>query len=347
MGMPHFPFSLVPALGLALLLSCQKQEPAPFFMTVNGKVPADSMGLTLVHEHVFLDWSGADRIDPGQWDEAEAFRFILPYLQEMKAQGVRTFLECTPSYLGRWPLLLKRLADSTGLHILTNTGYYGARADAHLPAHALSETADQLAQRWIEEWENGLEGSRIRPGFIKIGVEVPLSPLHEKLVRAAAIAHRQTGLTITAHTGPEAGAYRELEILEEEGVAPEALVWTHAQDGSLDAHLDIARQGAWVSLDGMGWIDPADHQGDSTALHRYILMLENLKNHGLLHRTLISHDAGWYTHGAETGQDFKPFTPIFALVIPALRQVGFSEAEIHQLLVENPREAYVIRARQR
>lgn len=314
-------------------------------MTVQGEIPADSLGITLIHEHVFLDWSGADSIQRDDWDNEGAFRIILPYLQAMKAQGVRTFLECTPNYLGRNPLLLKRLADSTGLQILTNTGYYGARRNAHLPKHAFSETARQLAQRWIQEWKNGLDGTNIRPGFIKIGVEVPLSPLHEKLVRAAAIAHKKTGLTIVAHTGPEAGAYRELEILENEGVAADALVWTHAQGGSRAAHVDIARQGAWVSLDGMGWIDPADQNGDSTALKDYIGMLKNLKDNHLLHRTLISHDAGWYTHGAKDALVYKPYTPIFQLVIPELKKIGFTEADIRQLLIENPQEAYQIHIR--
>lgn len=312
-------------------------------MTVQGPIPADSMGLALIHEHVFLDWSGADGINPAEWDEEAAFRLILPYLQEMKAQGVRSFLECTPAFLGRNPRLLRRLADSTGLQILTNTGYYGARNDAHLPEHTLTETSEQLAKRWVQEWEEGIEGTGIRPGFIKIGVEVPLSPLHEKLVRAAAIAHRETGLAIVAHTGPEAGAFRELEILAEEGVAPDVLVWTHAQQGAREAHVEIARRGAWVSLDGMGWIDPAGHQGDSTALMDYIGMLQNLKAHRMLHRTLVSHDAGWYTHGAAE-QEFKPFNAIFRLVLPELEKAGFSPAEIRQLLVENPKAAYAIQA---
>lgn len=339
------PYSFLLSCSTALLLSCQPMSPPPYLMTVHGTIPSDSMGLALIHEHVFLDWSGADSIKPADWDEEAAFRLILPYLQEMKAQGVRTFLECTPAYLGRNPRLLRRLADSTGLQILTNTGYYGARNDVHLPAHAHSETVEQLAERWVLEWKAGIEGTGIRPGFIKIGVEVPLSPLHEKLVRAAAIAHRETGLAIVAHTGPEGGAFRELEILAEEGVAPEALVWTHAQQGAREAHVEIARRGAWVSLDGMGWIDPADQQGDSTALKDYIGMLQNLKDAGVLHRTLISHDAGWYTHGAEE-QTFKPFTAIFRLVIPELEKVGFSPAEIRQLLVENPRSAYTIQVRQ-
>jgi phosphotriesterase-related protein len=319
-----------------------------YIMTVNGKIPADSMGLSLIHEHVFLDWTGADSINPKAWDNEAAFRTILPDLLEMKALGVRTFLECTPNYLGRNPLLLKRLADSTGLQILINTGYYGAVKNKYLPRHAYRETAQQLAARWIQEWKNGLEGTGIRPGFIKTSVEVPLSPLHEKLIRAAAIAHKKTGLTIVAHTGPEAGAYRELELLKAEGVAPEALVWTHAQGGKRTAHVDIARRGAWVSLDGMGWIDPADSKGDSTGLKDYVGMLKNLKDHNMLHRTLIAHDAGWYTHGAADGSVArKPYTAIFKLVIPELKKVGFTEADIRQLLMENPKQAYAIRVRKR
>ena len=342
----HLLPQLLLACSIALLAACRPApQDAPYLMTVNGPIPADSMGLALIHEHVFLDWSGADSINPAEWDEEAAFRLILPYLQEMKAQGVRTFLECTPAYLGRNPRLLRQLADSTGLQILTNTGYYGARNDAHLPGHAYSETAEQLARRWVQEWEAGIEGTGIRPGFIKIGVEVPLSPLHEKLVRAAAIAHRETGLAIVAHTGPEVGAFRELEILAEEGVVPEALVWTHAQQGAREAHVEIARRGAWISLDGMGWIDPADSEGDSTALMDYIGMLQNLKDAGMLHRTLISHDAGWYTHGSAE-QAFKPFTAIFRLVIPELEKAGFRSEEIRQLLEENPRSAYTIQVRQ-
>ncbi len=328
--------------AVPVLQSSNISKNALYLMTVKGKISADQMGMTLIHEHVFLDWSGADSINPKNWDNEGAFKIILPYLREMKAQGVQTFLECTPNYIGRNPLLIKRLADSTGLQILTNTGYYGARRNAHLPKHAYTETAQQLAKRWIQEWKNGLDGTAIRPGFIKIGVEVPLSPLHEKLVRAAAITHKKTGLTIVAHTGPEAGAYRELEILAQEGVAPEALVWTHAQGGTREAHVDIARRGAWVSLDGMGWIDPADQNSDSTALKDYIGMLKNLKDNNLLHRTLIAHDAGWYTHGAKDALVYKPYTPIFQLVIPELRKVGFNDADLRQLLIENPKKAYAI-----
>jgi predicted metal-dependent phosphotriesterase family hydrolase len=339
---PAFLFSAIAfASAIAILPGCNADE--DFIMTVNGRIPASEMGLSLIHEHVFLDWTPAGRFDSSGWDVDSAYQHILPYMEEARANGVHTFLECTPAYLGRNPELLKRLADASGINILTNTGYYGARSDQHLPAYVFEETPDQLADRWVREWEKGIDGTGIRPGFIKIGVDPDplLSPIDEKLVRAAARAHLRTGLTIVAHTGPDSPARQQIAILKEEGVAPEAWVWTHAQEGSPEVHAELARLGAWISLDGLGWVEPAD--GDSAALFKYLDMLSNLKQNNLLHRTLISHDAGWYTHGEPGGGEFRPFTAIFTLVIPELKKRGFSDEDIRRLLVENPREAYGVR----
>ena len=317
---------------------------SPFVVTVDGRMPADSMGLTLVHEHVFLDWSPVDSLHPESWDNDAAFAHILPFLLEAREHGVRTVLECTPDYLGRNPALLKRLAKASGLQLLTNTGYYGARNDRHIPAHAYDDSPGELARRWISESENGISGSGVFPGFIKIGLDgdSTLSPIDEKLVRAAELTHLATGLTIVAHTGPE------WAILEEMGVAPEAWVWTHAQNGTSPAHLELAGKGAWISLDGLGWVAPEENGGDSTALLKYIDMISALKNNGLLQRTLLSHDAGWYTHGEAGGGDFyKPYSAIFTLLLPELGQRGFTEADFRQLLVANPREAFTVRVRKR
>jgi phosphotriesterase-related protein len=324
--------------------SVEAIEP-PFVQTVSGRISPDSMGLTLIHEHVFLDWTSADSIQPQQWNVEEAFSIILPYLKEARQMGVETILECTPAYLGRSPRLLKRLADSSGLMILTNTGWYGARNYQHLPQQAYEEGPDELAARWQKEYHAGIDGTGIKPGFIKIGInsDTVLAPLDEKLVRAAARTHLQTGLTIVAHTGPEAGAFAELQILEEEGVAPEAFVWTHAQNGSMNAHTTLAKKGVWISLDGMGWIDP--ESDDGAGLKKYVQQLVNLRENGMLQRTLIAHDAGWYTHGEANGGSYQPYTAIFSIVIPALRKEGFTERDIRQMLIENPQEAYAIRVR--
>jgi len=341
---------------IALFSACSTEEAAEsasaepaslFVQPLLDPVPVDSMGITLIHEHFFLDWTPAKHIDSSTWNNDAAFEAILPHLLDARARGVRTILECTPAYLGRNPELLQRLSESSGIRLLTNTGYYGARQDVHLPAHAFTETAEQLATRWISEYENGINSTRVKPGFIKIGVDDGeiLSDVDAKLVRAAARTHLATGLTIVAHTGPDTPALQEVSILEAEGVAPEAWVWTHAQNGSPETHIALAQKGAWISLDGMGYITP--EEGDSSKLYQYLDMLSNLKENKLLHRALISHDAGWYTHGEPGGGNYTPYSVIFDLVLPELKKRGFTDENIRQLLVKNPQSAYAVQVRKK
>lgn len=333
---------------LAASLSCCTEKPHrsnATVMTVSGIISSNELRKTLIHEHVFLDWSGADSLHPENWNNEEAIVKILPHLKALSAYGVNSFFECTPAYLGRNPLLLKQLADSTGLNIITNTGYYGAVHDKYLPPHAFTETADQLAARWVDEFENGIDSTGIRPGFIKISVDADsvVSPVDEKLVRAAARTHLKTGLTIVSHTGPDMPAIRQVQLLTEEGVSPSAWVWTHAQNGTSATHIQLAKQGAWISLDGLGWAAPQD--GDSTTVFQYITNLKNLKHAGLLHRTLISQDAGWYTHGEAEGGDYQPHTLLFTVFIPLLLKNGFTQSDIDTLLIINPKDAYSLQTK--
>ena len=205
------------------------------------------------------------------------------------------------------------------------------------------------AQIWIKEFNEGIEGTGIRPGFIKIGLDYKdkqkLTPLDEKIVRAAAITHRETGLTIVSHSGTEAMALACLEVLKSEGVAPGAFVWTHAQNSLSGEHEHIASHGAWVSIDGMGSIRVDPDSGDTLQLSRYVDYLVNLKQAGMLDRTLISHDAGWYTVGEENTEMSRPYTALFKYVVPSLKDKGFTAFDFDQLLVQNPKTAYTIRKR--
>ena len=200
-------------------------------MTVRGPVDTAALGTTLVHEHVLVDFVGADKVSPSRYDAGEAFRAVLPHLLALKERGARTLVECTPAWLGRDPALLVRLSEASGLHIVTNTGYYGAAQDKYVPAHAYEESADRLAERWTAEARDGIEGTGVRPGFIKTGVDAgPLSEIDRKLIRAAALCHRRTGLRIHCHTGDGTAAMDILSVLEEQRVPACAFVWVHAQN---------------------------------------------------------------------------------------------------------------------
>lgn len=325
----------IPALLFLVISLASCHQKSGIIMTVTGPVNADDMGTSLAHEHVLVDFIGADSTGYHRWNKDTVIAKVLPYLLEARKTGITTMVECTPAYLGRDPVLLQRLSQLSGLNILTNTGYYGAIENKAIPKHAYEETADQLAERWIAEWEKGIEDTDIKPGFIKIAVpgDSVLSPIHEKIVRAAARTHLKTGLIINAHTGPAAAAEAELKVLKEEGVDPSAFIWTHAQAGSQEAQVKLAGEGAWISLDNV-MVDNID---------QYVSMLINLKNNNLLHKVLISHDAGWYDVINPESVQYRGYTAIFSHLKPALISVGFTEEDLQMLLVKNPAKAYAIR----
>lgn len=296
---------------------------------------ASDLGVTLIHEHVLVDFIGADKITPDRWKHEEVIKKVLPYLLEIKERGIQSLVECTPAYIGRDVLLLQKLSEKSGLNVLTNTGYYGASDNKYLPAFAFTETAEQLSKRWISEFENGIEGTKIKPGFIKTGVNGgPLSEIHQKLIKAAALAHLKTGLTICSHTGPALPAEQEIEILQKSGVSPDAFVWVHA-NGSHDEFQKIGKSGCWISLDGVN--------EDNFEQNAELILF--LKQQGLIKQVLISHDAGWYRPGEPNGGEFRGFTIISDKLLPLLKSKGFSDADIKQIMVANPANAFAIRVR--
>ncbi len=327
----------LPLATLAAVLPrrlCAAPAAAPEVMTVRGRRPAASLGFVLPHEHVLVDFIGAAEVSPSRYDADVAFAKIKPYLDEAKSLGCATLFECTPAYLGRDPRLLVRLGEASGLNLVTNTGYYAARQNKFLPAQALREDADALAARWLREWREGIDGSDVRPGFIKIGMDAgALSAEARKLVQAAARTHRASGLTIAAHTGNQVAAQEELAILKAEGVSASAWIWVHAQNAADEAALAAAgREGAWLSFDGVS----------PRSLTRHVTLVTAMKREGLLGQVLVSHDAGWYRPGEPEGGQYRGYDVLFRAFLPALRKAGFGDADIRQLTVTNPARAYAI-----
>ena len=324
---------------LVILMNACQSESYNKIITVNGVISPDQMGFTLPHEHVLVDFIGADSAEPPRYTREAALKVILPRIRNLQSFGVKTFVECTPRFLGRDPLLLKQLADSTGIRFLTNTGYYGAQKNKFIPDSIQKMTPEKIASFWISESENGIAGTGIKPGFIKIAVErSDLSEFHARLARAAAIAHKATGLTIMSHTGPSPGAFQQLDILKEEGVAPEAFIWTHAHNEKDSMkHVQAAKMGAWVAFDAF-W-------GSQGQLPRFVHLVIHMKNNQCLHRLLLSQDAGWYDPDKPDGANYHPHTLIFEQLIPALKEAGITEQELQQIFVENPAKAFTVRER--
>ena len=321
---------------LLILIACtpQKMDKGKI-LTISGEISPEEMGLALIHEHILVDFIGADSTGYHRWDKDSVVQRVLPFLEEIKARGVNTLVECTPSYLGKDPILLKKLHEATGINFLTNTGYYGAVEGKYLPSHAYSESAEELSKRWIAEFENGIEDTGIKPGFIKISVNSGplLSQMDEKLVRAAAKTHKETGLLIVSHTGTWETAEAQIQVLKNEKVDLNHFVWVHAQnEKNFQKYMEAKNEGVWISLDGIAWDVPGH-------LERIVFCKEN----GLLDHVLLSHDAGWYSPGEADGGDFKGFTALFDALIPLLKEKGFTQTELDLMLIQNPAKAFSIK----
>lgn len=314
-----------------------------YLMTVNGRVPAASISGVLAHEHVFTNFAGASQVRNPDSISSKALALVEPFIQSLKKSNVNLLVECTPEYIGRNAILLKKISERTGILILTNTGYYAAVDRKYLPDHVYSETTEQLAKRWQDEFRLGISGTGIRPGFIKLGVGTgALDSIESKLLQAAIIVSKRTGLTIAVHTGDYAAALSEYQLLTSAGHSSSKWIWVHAQNASQEQRITMAKKGAWISLDGVS----------STRLQEYVEAIVSFKKHHLLHRLLVSHDDGWsvvkngtydalelFNNGNKT-----PFSTIFTELIPALRQQGFTDSELDQLFKKNPVSCFSLQA---
>ncbi len=329
------------SLSLALLLPrAAHTQSGGYVMTVAGPLSPDRLGYTLSHEHVVTDFAGAEVVAQPQYERDSAVARLLPHLERLRASGVATLVECTPAYIGRDVRLLRELAKRSDLQIVTNTGFYAAVDKKYLPEFVFRVSADSLYRIWKHEWENGIEGTGIRPGFIKLGVgRGALDSIEAKLLTAAARLSAESGLTIAMHTGDDAAARDEYRRVVEAGLPADRMIWVHAQNGTDATRIELAQEGVWISLDGVGAGQVAD----------YVDRVLALKNAGLLSRVLLSHDDGWSVDnegGAIRLNYFKaagtPYRTIAAELIPQLLAAGLTPAEVDGLLIENPRRALTI-----
>ena len=152
---------------LLLFCLCAQGQEDRYIMTVQGKLAVGEMGKTLVHEHIVTNFEGTVTPNQSFTDQTLAIKTIVPYLNQLKALGYNTLFECTPSYIGKNVRLLQKLSELSGIHIVTNTGYYAAVDKKYLPERVQDESVSSLAALWHNEWEEGIAGTGIRPGFIK------------------------------------------------------------------------------------------------------------------------------------------------------------------------------------
>jgi phosphotriesterase-related protein len=296
-------------------------------------VAPDELGLILPHEHLFTDLRGP--LTPGyaQARLEDVVRVIGPYLERAYAAGVTALVECSTVGVGRNVEVLRRLAELTPMHIVAPTGVY--REAFVLPAlHGLS--AEALAEMWVRDLTQGIEGTQVCAGFIKLAVsDEGITPIEVRNLQAAALASQRTGAAVASHTIGGALARREMDILQEAGLDLARFIWVHAHaEPDTSLHLQAAQRGAYVEFDVVG----AEWQSQDD-LADYVLALVEA---GHADKILLSHDAGWYDPSQADGQPeggIRGYTALVDEFLPALRARGLPEDVLRLVTVTNPARA--------
>jgi phosphotriesterase-related protein len=311
----------------------------PTVETVNGPIDVEELGLTLIHEHFrTIDEAGRFQF-PHLYDEQGEWDAAVSDADAVKRHGVRTVVDPGAMFLYRDATFSRRVADESGLQIVLATGVY---TYDHLPQFLLNRDEDAVAAIFVHEIENGIQGTGIRPAFIKCAADEPgITPNIEKIHRAAARASNQTGKPIMAHSRPASGTgLEQMRIFEEEGVDPAKVQVAHTGDtDDLDYIDKLLATGCWIGMDryGLDIYLPTER--------RNATMLALLER-GHADRMFISQDycstIDWFpleVQGYLKANEVPKWsmTFLFEEVIPELKERGMTDDQLDQMMVENPK----------
>ena len=138
--------------------------------SVNGPIELDELGPTLIHEHFRSTDEALRQQFPHLYDEGAEWEAAITDARAVAGHGIRTVVEPGAMFLSRDAEFSKRVADESGLNVILATGIY---TYDHLPQPLLNRTEDQIAEIFVYEIENGIQGTGIKPAFVKCAADEP------------------------------------------------------------------------------------------------------------------------------------------------------------------------------
>jgi phosphotriesterase-related protein len=319
--------------------------------TVRGAVDTAALGQTLMHEHVFvLSTEHVQNYGVGDWwDEDERVADAVAKLQGIRDLGVETIVDPTVWGLGRYIPRIQRINEQVDVNIVVATGIYTYDSVPHQYEHRgvglmIDDGSEPMAGDFLRDIERGIGETGVKAAFLKCAIDAGgLTPGVERVLRACAIAHRESGVPITVHTSSHNHAGRlALGVFTEEGVDLTKVVVGHAGDSNdLDYLREMADQGATLGMDrfGLDLYNPTSDRIDTIVA---------LAEAGYADRMVLSHDASCYIDYfpgeaqaavAQIAPNWN-YTHISNDVIPALLERGVSQDQVDQMMIGNPRRYF-------
>ncbi len=307
--------------------------------TVLGTVDSQALGITYMHEHVFVLTADAQQNWPDEWDEEAQVADAVTKLTELAAQGVQTIVDPTVVGLGRYLPRIRRVNEQVPqLNIIAATGVY-TYEDVPFFFHHRYGDPDPMVDLFVRDLTEGNHG--VVAGMLKCAIDEPgLTPGVERVMRAVGQAHQRTGAPITVHTHPgtQTALHVKRVLCDEEGVDPAVIVLGHSGDSTDVDHLEsLAQQGFTLGMDRFG-INVA------TTFEARADTLVELCRRGLADRMVLSQDAACYIDWLPPeGRAFLPQWHYLHLqddVLPYVREKGVTEEQITTMLVDVPRRVF-------
>lgn len=310
--------------------------------TFLGPVDPDRLGATLIHEHIFVRNPELEiNLPDGEWDPAQAVETAVAGLTDLFQRGIRTVVDLTVPGLGRDVGLVGEVAERVPVNLIAATGWYTPNAlptyfRFHGPGRMI-DRIDPLIELFIRDIREGISGGRVRAGILKVVTdEEGLTDDVSRVMSAAAIAHMETGVTITTHShAASRNGLEQQEFLIDRGVPAERIIVGHSGDSEDLGYLrQLMDNGSTIGMDRFGM----EHVLSDERRVRTVVALVEL---GYADRMVLSHDAAFYSHVTPpawraTSAPHWRMDTILSRVIPMLGDAGVSSDLIDQMLVVNP-----------
>jgi phosphotriesterase-related protein len=310
--------------------------------TVRGPVPTAELGRTLMHEHVFVLSPEGQANWSDEWDEESRVAEAITKLGQLAGAGIRTIVDPTVDGLGRDVRRVARINEAVpDLHIIPATGIY---TYSDVPTFfalrgpgALPGLPEPMVDLFVRDVREGIQGTGIKAAFFKCAIDHHgLTPGVERIMRAVARAHGETGAPIMVHNDPGRNTMADVRrVLGEEGVEPRHVLLAHVGDSTdVDLLTELAEAGFLLGMDRFG-IDAILDLGGRAGT------VAELCRRGLASRMVLSHDAScyidWIDPNLLVAATNWHYLHITNDVLPALAERGVTDDQIDQMLVANPR----------
>lgn len=335
--------------------------------TVLGEIGRSELGVVTTHEHVLLDLTAfyEDRAVEGVSDpstqKVEMWNLgilsrdcyalkdnLLLTEEELQAKeisyfknaGGNTVVDASLPGIGRDPEALKRIAKKTGLNVIMGTGYYVGSTH---PEKLSKMTEEEIADIMVKELVEGVDGTSIKAGYIgEIGISEIFDDKERRVLRAAAIAQKKTGVAINVHINPwTINGIEASDILLSAGVNPNRICISHIDvENRYDYVISLLKKGVYVEFDNFGkeYYIKREVRNSGYGLFvrdtERVSFMKKLIDEGYVNQILLSCDVclknllhaygGWgYDH-------------LLKNVVPMMEDEGITKEQIETMLVKNP-----------